>query len=336
MDHRLSFKRVITPREHEFELELRYEEEHQDERERYVERALPLGEPDVLGTVADRQTVDEREREREATIEADYERPLGERFRLELGYEGEMEWVDNAFYSESLAESGAFTPDVRLNNAFAYGEQTHSAYGVLGGKLGPFGAQLGLRFEGAWTDFSLTTTGETFANDYVSLFPSVHLSYELTKTNTFKVSYSKRVRRPSEWQLNPFGDYDDPTSRRVGNPYLTPEYTHSGEVSYSHLGERYTITFSPYARYTVDEISWNEEITAGRGHDPHVRELRHGAVLRRRARRLADAGRLAEDQRQPERLQAGDRGGQPLRGALQRRARLPHAPLRDGGPQWRA
>ena len=261
MDHRLSFKRTITPREHEFELELRYEEDHEDELERYVARALPLDEPDALGVVNDRQTVDESEREREATIEADYERPLGERFRLELGYEGEMEWVDNAFYSESLGEAGGFTPDVQLNNTFQYKEQTHSAYSVLGGKLGPFGAQLGLRFEGALTDFSLITTDETFDNNYFSFFPSLHLSYELTKTNTFKVSYSKRVRRPSEWQLNPFGDYDDPTSRRVGNPYLTPEYTHSGELSYSHLGERYTITLSPYLRYTVDEISWNEQIT---------------------------------------------------------------------------
>jgi outer membrane cobalamin receptor len=83
----------------------------------------------------------------------------------------------------------------------------------------------------------------------------------LNKANTFKVSYSKRVRRPNEWQLNPFGDYDDPTSIRVGNPYLTPEYTHSAEVSYSRLGENYTITLAPYVRYTVDEISWRERIT---------------------------------------------------------------------------
>ena len=261
MDYRFSFQRVMTPREHELSIEARYEDEREDEQEQYVERTLPLDDPGAPGDIADRQDVGKTAREREASVEVDYVRALNERLRVELGYQGEQEWVDETFYSESLNSTGSFAPDVSLNNTFTYSEQQHSAYGILGAQFGRFGAQLGVRLEQALTTFDLKTTGETFENNYFSVFPSVHVSYELTKTNTFKVSYSKRVRRPNEWQLNPFGDYEDPTSIRVGNPLLTPEYTHSAEVSYSRLGERYTITLAPYFRYTVDEISWHERIT---------------------------------------------------------------------------
>lgn len=261
MDYRLSYERVITPQEEELSVDVRYESEREDGIERFAERAFSIVDDAAAGTIVDRQFVDEAAREREASFQVNYRRPLGEAARLEMGYQAEQEWVDEDFYSESLDDGGVFAPDAELNNTFRYTEQMHSGYGILGGKLGRFGAQVGVRVERALTNFDLETTGETFDNDYFSVFPSAHLSYELTRTNTFKVSYSKRVRRPNEWQLNPFGDYDDPTSIRVGNPYLTPEYTHSGEVSYSRLGERYTITLAPYLRYTVDEISWHETIT---------------------------------------------------------------------------
>lgn len=261
IDYRLSFQRVMTPREHELSIEARFEDEREDEFEHYVERLIPLTEPDASGSIDDLQDVVENAREREASLEFDYVRALGEHFNAELGYDGEQEWVDETFYSESLDSLGNFLPDADLNNTFTYTQRQHSAYGILGSRLGKFGAQFGLRLEQAFTTFDLRTTGQTFDNRYLSVFPSVHLSYELTRTNTFRLSYSKRVRRPNEWQLNPFGDYDDPTSIRQGNPFLTPEYTHSAEVSYSRLGESYTISLSPYVRYTVDEISWHERIT---------------------------------------------------------------------------
>ena len=262
MDYRLDFQRVITPREHELSLEARYEEDHEDELENYFQRRLPLDNPDADGTLVERQRVDQGEQEREASLEADYQRPLfGKNAHLETGYDGEFTWLNNSVYSESLDQAtNTLIPDPQRTDAFDYAEQTHSLFGVFGGKVGDFGAQLGLRAEQALTSFNQKKLGETFENSYFSLFPSVHLSYQPTQSNTFKISYSKRVRRPNSWQLNPIADYDDPTFRRIGNPYLTPEYTHSGELSYSRLGKKYTLSFSPYYRYTVDEISWHEEL----------------------------------------------------------------------------
>lgn len=261
LDFELSFERIMKPREHELSIEVQFDDERESEFERFINRTLPLGNRDAQGEIAEMQDIDETARERQASIEVDYMRALGERTRLELGYEGEQEWVDETFYSESMNEAGDFVPDLDLNNTFTYKEIHHSAYGIIQRKFGKFGAQMGVRLEQALTNFDLKTMGETFENSYLSIFPSAHLSYEISQRNTLRASYSKRVRRPNEWQLNPFGDYDDPTSIRMGNPYLTPEYTHSTELSYSHLGDEFTITFSPYFRYSVDEISWHERIT---------------------------------------------------------------------------
>ena len=262
MDYEFEFSHVWTPREHEFDVEIEYEEDREDQLETYIQRMLPLDAPEgAEGTLAERQEVDEGEKEREVSMEVDYQRKLGEALDLEAGYDGDFAWQDSRFFSRSLDSTGTLAPDPNLNNSFLYDEQTHSLYATLEGGLGNFGAQLGLRAERALTTFDQETQGEVFDNRYLSLFPSVHLSYQLGEKNTVRTSYSKRVRRPSTWQLNPFGSYEDPTFRRVGNPGLTPEYTHSFELGYTRLGDAYTLSLTPYYRYTVDEISWSEELT---------------------------------------------------------------------------
>ncbi len=261
MDYRLDFKHVFTPRTHELNVEARYEDDRDLEEQQFLQTLIPTNTPDAPGTIGERQTVDEFERERELSFDLDYVRPISDKISAELGLETDLEGVNNRFFSESLNENGEFTPDLDLNNRFVYAEQQYTAYSVVSADLGRFGAQVGLRLERAVTDFDLRTTSETFNNAYTSLFPSVHVSYEPTQGTSIKAAYSKRVRRPNEWQLNPFGDYANPTSRRMGNPYLTPEYTHSTELSFVRLGEKYTVTVTPYFRYTVDEIEWRERIT---------------------------------------------------------------------------
>ena len=264
MDYELEYTHAWEPRTHEFSLEAEFETDRETQGETYRQHVLPLDDPsDAEGTLADRQEVDERVHEREASVEADYQRALGEKFDLEAGYDGSFEWQDSNYDSRSLNEAGVLTTDENLNNTFTYAEQTHALYGTLDGEHGDFSAQLGLRAERALTRFEQQTLGEHFNNNYFSLFPSAALTYEPGERNTFRASYSKRVRRPSTWQLNPFGSYDDPTFRRVGNPNLTPEYTHSFELSYTRLGDTYTVSLTPYYRYTVDEISWTEELTPG-------------------------------------------------------------------------
>ncbi|RMF57021.1 MAG: TonB-dependent receptor, partial [Bacteroidetes bacterium] len=219
MDYRLTFRRVVEPSTNELVAEVRFNREADDDFNTYTqhlfdEAGMPLDEPSLL------QHNDLTSRENEWTFQVDYTRPLGG-LKLETGLKSTLRRLDNDFFSETYdPDQKRFVPDVDLNNEFVYDEQVHAAYGILSGGVGRWEAQAGLRAEQALTDFNLETTGETFDNDYFSLFPSVFVAYKLADTRQVKLSYSKRIQRPRTRMLNPFPRLNDPLNLFVGNPRL--------------------------------------------------------------------------------------------------------------------
>jgi len=94
----------------------------------------------------------------------------------------------------------------------------------------------------------LVTRDSIIKNQYVNLFPTLHLSYKLTK-GELQLNYSKRVNRPEGDDLNPFPEYLDPINLRAGNPLLKPEYIHSVEFGYQWKKNVFTVVPSIYYRY---------------------------------------------------------------------------------------
>ncbi|GIV57635.1 MAG: hypothetical protein KatS3mg042_0548 [Rhodothermaceae bacterium] len=253
MDYRLTFRRVVEPSTNELVAEVRFNREADDDFNTYTqhlfdEAGMPLDEPSLL------QHNDLTSRENEWTFQVDYTRPLGG-LKLETGLKSTLRRLDNDFFSETYdPDQKRFVPDVDLNNEFVYDEQVHAAYGILSGGVGRWEAQAGLRAEQALTDFNLETTGETFDNDYFSLFPSVFVAYKLADTRQVKLSYSKRIQRPRTRMLNPFPRLNDPLNLFVGNPRLQPEYTHAFELTYQQFARMGSISVTPYFRRTVNNF----------------------------------------------------------------------------------
>jgi len=239
--------------DHTLSAELRYEREWEDETGRYAEYGLIGGVRS--GTPFGRDDERTEEREQEGTLRLDYVRPMGA-LKMETGYQGSLraQDTDQRFERTRLGEP----PLGATVRAFGFDEQIHAAYGILAADLGAVGLQAGLRAEQALTTFALDATGEAFDNDYFSLFPSAFVVYELTEGQQVRLSYSKRVNRPRLWQLDPIDDNEDPTFRRVGNPFLEPEYVHAVEASYVRHWSALTLTTSPYVRRTVNEVQWVE------------------------------------------------------------------------------
>ena len=72
-----------------------------------------------------------------------------------------------------------------------------------------------------------------------AFYPSLHIQYNLTKTQSLTFGFSKRVDRPGgghggNWQIMPFprNIYNE-RFIFVGNPYLKPEYSDQYEINYS-------------------------------------------------------------------------------------------------------
>jgi iron complex outermembrane recepter protein len=197
--------------------------------------------------------------------QTDYERPWGDKGKLEAGLK--TTWnVDNSNFNYTEADSSVLTDGVfvpfgldTVDYDFFYDEQIHAAYVTAGQTFGIVGMQVGLRAEQAYTSAQLEGDGqlnsEPFKNDYFSVYPTANFFVETDGENTWSVSYSRRVNRPHGRQLNPYLDMSDPRNFRSGNPFLLPEYTNSYEAAHQWRRGRTSVTTSAFFKDTRDVIS---------------------------------------------------------------------------------
>ena len=82
------------------------------------------------------------------------------------------------------------------------------------------------------------------------------MGYSFKDNLTSQFSYSRRIRRPSLWQLNPFFELKDFTSRFTGNPLLKPSYTNSFELSLMYNTKGFNISPSVYFSDTKDVFQY--------------------------------------------------------------------------------
>ena len=83
----------------------------------------------------------------------------------------------------------------------------------------------------------------------------VFLNYKLPGENSLQASYSRRIRRPRFWDLNPFFTFTDRRNFFSGNPDLNPEFTDSYEIGHLKYWESGNIGTSIYYRHTTDKIN---------------------------------------------------------------------------------
>ena len=105
--------------------------------------------------------------------------------------------------------------------------------------------------------------------------PSVFFTYDPNERRQARISYSKRVDRPSLWDINPIDDTENPTFRNQGNPDLDPEYIHSFELTGTQRWGGGSITVTPYVRHTVNEIEDIERDTTINGQQVILRVPRN-------------------------------------------------------------
>lgn len=179
------------------------------------------------------------------TAKVEYARPLGEGEKLKLGYSldaDDQDFDNRGFRGTSSAD---LAPVSTLTNLYLFDQQVHAFYGTYERPLGKLTALAGLRLEAVNIDINSVTQGLRAKNDDVSLYPSLHLNYQLTESQKLTASYSKRIQRPQPGDYNPFRIYQDQQNFRRGNPDLQPQKTDSFELGYQYRkgGAIYQATF---------------------------------------------------------------------------------------------
>lgn len=252
VDYTLGLRRTWEPQKHELATELRFNRTR-DNDETVLWRQ-PLGENGQgAGGALDGELNRTESAAYRFTGQADYTRTLASGPKLEVGYKGEGRWLDRDFQAlRDPQGTGDWQPS-GLSNAFDFDEQVHAAYGVLSGRAGRFELQGGLRGEYASREFALAGA-EAFPYDYTSLFPSAVIAFTPQEGTQLRASYSRRIRRPGTWELNPFPVFFDVQNVFLGNPELDPEYTDAFELGLQRSGRLGSVQLSPFYRRTSDII----------------------------------------------------------------------------------
>lgn len=160
-----------------------------------------------------------------------YTRPWKSGARLRAGYELNIQRPEQDNILRRGPTEATLAPVPGLNNTFEAEQTVHALYATYERPFGEkFSGQLGLRLEQAEIDIEDVTNGVSASQDYFRAYPTAHIQYTLTDTQTLRASYSKRIQRPQPTQLNPFVAYGDPQNLRSGNPDLEPQETDSFEV----------------------------------------------------------------------------------------------------------
>ena len=177
----------------------------------------------------------------------DYVLPMGKdnQSQFELGYRGNFTSSVTA-YDFGQLNKGAFVSDPDLKNTLNYTENIQAAYTQFGTKFDKLSVLTGLRMEHTDIIIDLVETNDYTKKNYYSWFPSVFFGYELNKTDKLNLSYSRRLRRPRSWFINPFPSRSSNTNLFRGNPDLDPTFTNSFDLGYLSRINRVMISSSVY------------------------------------------------------------------------------------------
>jgi len=235
----------------EFTADLFYTQMNGKSNSNYIQEfETPIGSPNYY------QLTNTSTLNRTTTAQFDYVTPIGNGGRLETGYKFSYRTIGQD-YALFFGESSSSTiEDITQSNNFEFREWINAGYAIYSNTFfKKLKVQLGLRGEAANTYSDLKSADTVYKKPYYNLFPTVHVRYDFNDKNQMQISYSRRVTRPSFWDLNPFVDVSDKQNIRMGNPNLGPEFADNIELGYSTYFKNSSLTFTAFYRVRSNLIT---------------------------------------------------------------------------------
>ncbi|RYC67082.1 TonB-dependent receptor domain-containing protein [Spirosoma sordidisoli] len=254
IDYTLGYRRTFPKKGRELSFDATLSTNKGTEFQRFTNTTtLPetLLTPNFL--IGDQRATNDRDN-RVGVLQLDYVEPLKGKKRLEGGLKYTTRQLGANYVFENL-EGPDWVLNPGISNNFIYDEQTSAAYVNLGNELKKFSYQVGLRTEYTSISTDQRTTSQRNTTDYIYLFPSAFVNYNLSQAQKLQINYTRRINRPSVRVLNPFIDLSDPLNIRFGNPLLNPELINSFELSHLWNGKSTSLTSSLFFRQTNNEIT---------------------------------------------------------------------------------
>jgi outer membrane receptor protein involved in Fe transport len=212
----------------------------------------------------DSQLANNNGKNNEYTAQLDYTLPISKVLKLEAGGKTIQRRINSLYDIYDVNPDGS-NPilDTENSNLYDYNQNVYAGYGVFTITLpNKYSILAGSRFENTriegdpQTPYSNGTNSQTlqpFSANYNTYIPSLTLQ-KVIGANTLKLSYSKRIQRPSLQVLNPFINRSSQQSQSVGNPNLAPEVSQTVELNYNAFIKSSVVNASVYYKHTADLI----------------------------------------------------------------------------------
>ena len=243
-----NFTKKFNDKGHELIIEYQTEESSEDEAD-FARNT---------NTFDQKSSTDESQKRQ--LLQLDYVYPIDDNTQFELGYRGDFSQQDTDYQVFDLT-NGIETINTNLTNYLGFTQNVNAAYTQFGKKINKFSYLLGLRMEDTKIIIDQRTANIYREKKYTDWFPTVNLSYEFNEKENITLGYSRRIRRPRSWSLNPFQSLTSLTFFRQGNPDLDPSYANSFDFGYLKRWEKFTFNGSIYYSKATQVITRITETT---------------------------------------------------------------------------
>ena len=182
------------------------------------------------------------------TAKLDAEQNLG-KGKLGYGLKTSFVTTKNSFDFFNDDPGGIPIKQLSQSNSFTYSENVNAAYVNYQRQLNSsWSIQTGLRAEQTNSNGTLTRadgiiqTDNKVKRNYLDLFPSAAVTWNMNPKHNLNLTYSRRIDRPTYQDLNPFENKLDELTYEKGNAFLRPQYTDNVGLTHTFMG-RINTTF---------------------------------------------------------------------------------------------
>lgn len=203
------------------------------------------------------------------TFQADFTTPIKKVHVIEAGIKYSIRInKSNSLYSIQYPPS-SHKADSTSRNKFRNEQDIFSAYASYRYTLGKkWSFRGGLRLENTKQSVEYPEKKvQDFNNSYLSVVPSVSVSYKLSDMQTLRTNYRMGMYRPGIWYLNPYNTSTDTLYVQQGNPNLKAEKYHNfglgydGNINKVYIGINLNHSFSNNSINNITELRNNVTYT---------------------------------------------------------------------------
>ena len=166
---------------------------------------------------------------------------------INMGYQFRNDKQDGNFeYAYKNMGMPQFIIDPLFSSNLKVNNNIHAAYIQYSEKQNKLFKQIGLRAEHLVR--TLTFSNNNKQNDLIlpSLFPSFIFRYDAKDKLVLKTSYTRRVKRTNNFELNPLPEREHAETLEQGDPNLLPELTGALEMGLEKSWQKSVLNFTIY------------------------------------------------------------------------------------------